>query len=224
MKVFGSVVSGLVILLLLLITFGAGVVVGTTGIACTLLRLTTGVCEPETVRGSEFYLESIQALAELTTVRQNFSGVVTSEVEMPDWMQFLFGQRQVLVVGGDIEAGINLGAIRSTDVFVYEDSIAIQLPAPTLQSCALNEQQTYIADIDTGLFAEPAGNIDPDARRYAIAQFRDGALEAGILEQAQEEARAVISQFLLTSNPDLERVDVTFAPANPTAPLPANCG
>jgi hypothetical protein len=224
MKVFGSVVSGLVILLLLLITFGAGVVVGTTGIACTLLRLTTGVCEPETVRDSEFYLESIQALAELTTVRQNFSGVVTSEVEMPDWMQFLFGQRQVLVVGGDIEAGINLGAIRSTDVFVYENSIAIQLPAPTLQSCALNEQQTYIADIDTGLFAEPAGNIDPDARRYAIAQFRDGALEAGILQQAQEEAHAVISQFLLTSNPDLERVDVTFAPANPAAPLPANCG
>jgi len=168
-------------------------------------------------------LERIQALAELTTTRYNFSGIVTTERQMPPLLQIIYGDRQVLVAVGTIEAGVDLRLLTSDSIQVVDDTLRVTLPPARLQSCAIDESKTYVVERDTGIFAPETLNLDSEARRFAIAQFRDEALESGVLQQAEDEARAVITQIILATNSDIQRVEITFEALEDDAALPDSC-
>jgi hypothetical protein len=168
-------------------------------------------------------LERVQALAELTTTRYNFSSIVTSERDMPQILQSIYGDRQVLVAVGSIEAGVDLAQLEPASFEFADSTLTVNLPAAALLACALDETKTYVMQRDTGIFAPNAPNLDSDARRFALRQFRDQALESGILGQAETEARAALTGLLLATNPAVERVVIHFALRSPDALLPDSC-
>jgi hypothetical protein len=168
-------------------------------------------------------LERVQALAELTTTRYNFSSIVTSERDMPQILQSIYGDRQVLVAVGSIEAGVDLAQLDPASFEFADSTLTVNLPAAALLACALDETKTYVMQRDTGIFAPNAPNLDSDARRFALRQFRDQALESGILGQAETEARAALTGLLLATNPAVERVVIHFALRSPDALLPDSC-
>ncbi|MCC6614688.1 MAG: DUF4230 domain-containing protein [Anaerolineae bacterium] len=212
--------GGIITLILILVIFGLGLFGGFVISDRGLLGL-MGVGERSIT--ATVILERIQALAELTTTRYNFSGLVTSERQMPPLLQLIYGERQVLVAVGTIEAGVDLRHLTSDSIQLVGNTMQITLPPAQLQSCAIDESKTYVMQRDTGIFAPESLSLDSDARRFAIAQFRDQALESGVLQQAQDEARTVITQMMLATNPAIERVDITFTVPEATVTMPDSC-
>jgi hypothetical protein len=171
-------------------------------------------------------IDRIKQLAQLTTIRFNYANVVSSQTEMPSLLAGLYGESLVMVAVGHVEAGIQLEAL-TDEAFAYnetDDVLLLRLPAPTLLNCFLNENQSYVVERSSGVLAAPSPTLDTTSRRFAVAQFRAKALEDGILAQAQTEAEIVIGEFvslfMATTNPTIQ---ITFAPPDPTAPLPETC-
>jgi hypothetical protein len=62
---------------------------------------------------------------------------------------------------------------------------------------AIDNSQTQVIDRDTGLFTKGDPKLESDARQVAEQVLRNAAVEAGILDRAQKNARAVIEALLL---------------------------
>jgi hypothetical protein len=169
-------------------------------------------------------VERIQALSEVTTMRYNYANIITGQTEMPALLASLYGESLVMVAVGHIEAGINIGDIIEDDISYNdeENTLTIVLPATTLQDCFLDESQSYIAQRNSGIFAQPSPNLDTATRRYAVAQFRDMALEDGILDDAAEQTLSVIHEFLVSTTE--VQLNIRMQPISQDAPFPETCG
>ncbi len=179
-----------------------------------------GTCSNKTTFNATTILNKVQSLSALTTTRYTFSTVITTESDMPDWLKTLYGQKQVMVAVGYITAGIDMKQAKATDVQNGE-SIALTLPAPTLQDCILDENRTYIAALEKGLFAPTNPTLDQQSRQFAIQQLRQAAINGEILTEAQTQAQTAITNFIeLVGVPN---VQITFLPTDPNTPLPATC-
>lgn len=180
------------------------------------------IFNPPIVITASVVLERIQGMSNLTSVRYNYSGVVTSEREMPELLQLLYGNKQVMIAVGHINAGIDLSRVTTSNIAIDGSTMIVQLPAPTLQDCFLNDQESYIMSQETGIFAEELPNLGTDARRYALEQFRDNALEEGILNEANLRAQTIIGELLKATAEDLT-VQVLITQPDPNTPLPETC-
>lgn len=191
-----------------------------------------GLFEPQETDYSVFVpvVERVTPLSDLTVMRYNYSNIVTSEIDMPQVLRLLYGDRLVMVAVGHIEAGISLNDISAEDVTVDEDAgtVTITLPPAKLRNCYLDESKTQIVSRETGVFTASPISLDLSARRFAIQQFRDIALEEGLIEQAQQEAERVLRAYLesvaIAAGFD-EIPDFTFihTPADPEEPYPETC-
>lgn len=172
---------------------------------------------------SSSVLEGIEEMSLLTTTRYNYSSVITTSRDMPGILATLYGEQQVMVAVGYINAGIDLGQLREEDVTIDGNVVTVHLPGPAMQDCVLDETASYVVSRDTGIFARSAPNLDTAARRYAIEQFKNMALEAGIMDEVNAQAEVAIRQFMDATLPDeiTARVVTTFY--DPNTPLPDTC-
>lgn len=143
-------------------------------------------------------VDRVSELSELTTMRYNYANIVTSQFDMPEVLRALYGDRLVMVAVGHIEAGVDLDQLTQEDIVIDEETgiLRVTLPPVTLQNCFLDESKIQVISRETGLFAAPPTSLDSAARRYAIRQFRDQAIEEGLLTDAQTEAERVIREFV----------------------------
>lgn len=126
------------------------------------------------------------------------------------------------VAQGTVEGGIDLSAITEEDV-TYDtasDTYTVRLPMPQLTSCRIDFIRQYAR-------STTVCNVDWDEARVlaqyiALSDFREDALEGGILNRARAEAGIVIGNFVraLTGSD----VDIVFnedaAPAVPASCIP----
>lgn len=197
----------------ILLALGAGYV------GNTLLQALTA---PREIKAT-VTLESIQALSELSTVRYNFSSIVTTERDMPGLLAGLYGERQAMVAVGHVRAGVDLGQMTEEDIIRGEDVLVITLPPPNLQDCFLNENQSYIVFRETGLFSRNAPDLDSSARSYAVQQFRAAALEANILDEVNHQTQLVIEEFIGLLELGETQVRVLVSEPDSDNPLPDTC-
>jgi hypothetical protein len=170
-------------------------------------------------------VERIQTFAQLTTTSYNYADVQGGQRDMPAWLATLYGDSVIMVTVGVIQAGIDVSQISQDDILFDEANniLSLRLPYPTLQSCFLDENQSYIVQRNTSLFGVPLANLEDIVRQNALSDYRDRALEEGILMTAQTEAEAVMRDFLgIVLNPETSLV-IQFDAPIPDAPLPATC-
>lgn len=170
-------------------------------------------------------VERIQTFARLTTTSYNYADVQGGQRDMPAWLAALYGDSVVMVTVGIIEAGIDVSQISQEDILFDESSntLALQLPAPSLQNCFLDENQSYIVQRNTATFGVPLANLEDEIRQQALLDYRDRALEEGILATAQTEAENVMREFLgIVLNAETTLL-IQFDAPLPDAPLPATC-
>jgi hypothetical protein len=212
-------------LVILMIPFVVAVIAGTTTVNSIIENAREIFSsEPVITISANTVLDRVQTMSQLTTVRYNYSSMVTTERDMPELLSTLYGDRQVMVAVGHVNAGINLQQLTPDDITIDGDTLTLRLPPPQLQDCFLNEQQSYVVSRDTGLFASPATNMDVEARRYAVRQFRDMALEAGILDEVQTQSAVALQELLSLVDPEnIQEIQVVAAPQNLNAPLPESC-
>jgi hypothetical protein len=171
-------------------------------------------------------VEPFTLLSDLTTVRYNYAIQVNSQTDMPPLLQALYGNSQVLIAVGSVEAGVNLGGLTS-DALRYDEAsrtLTIAVPAPRITACYLNDQQSYIAERSSGIFAADSPALDTASRRYALAQFLRLAQESSILEDARLHTADILTRFAqaLQNDPTLNII-AEVAPADASAPLPDTC-
>lgn len=171
-------------------------------------------------------VERVQALSQLTTTRYNYADVNSGQRAMPGWLATLYGDSMVLVVVGTIEAGIDVSQITQEDILYDEVNkvMTITLPAPVIQSCYLDESQSYVVRRNTAIFAEPMDNLETVLRHDALLYYRDTAIEEGILSDAEDDATVAL-QELITILVNDETVTINIAFDDPLADYeyPSSC-
>ncbi|TVR24376.1 MAG: DUF4230 domain-containing protein [Anaerolineaceae bacterium] len=148
------------------------------------------------VEGDRLVLESIVELSELTTIQRNYSELITVRLDIPAVLGGMYRDELLYRAVGQVEAGIDLSAMRQSDVIMEGNTVIVRLPPPTLLRCFINERESGVVERRTGVFMRPSPENERRARLYALAHFRDTALEAGILREANEQAAIVVGNML----------------------------
>jgi hypothetical protein len=155
-----------------------------------------------TGRGTSFDLSQptvvnrIQQLHRLETVVYTMDKVVTGEKNNPLLPDFLAGDRLLLLVHGEVIAGIDFSSLKPDQVKLSEKHVRLHLPEAQLFTTRLDSEKTRVYSRQTGLLVPTDPDLETKVRAQAEHQLRDAALNDGILKTAQQNSRATITSLL----------------------------
>jgi hypothetical protein len=141
-------------------------------------------------------VRQIQLLQRLETVSYTMDKIISGEHANPYLPKFLAGDRMLLVVHGEVVAGINLADLRPGDVQVSGRKVSIHLPSAEVFSTRIDNARTKVYSRDTGLFSSPDPDLESEVRVEAERQLQQAALQDGILKTANDNARTTVSGML----------------------------
>lgn len=141
-------------------------------------------------------VQKIQQLQRLETVTYSVDKIVSGNKENPILPDFLAGDRLLMLVHGEVVAGIDFGAIRSGDLTVEGHKATLHLPEPQVFSARLDSAKTRVYSRQTGLLVSTDPDLETEVRQEAERQIHDAALGDGILQTAQQNARSTITSLL----------------------------
>lgn len=142
-------------------------------------------------------VESLQDLSELTTVEM-VEHTTIEKGEDYGWLNVLRGDRLFLFAVARVGAGVDLAKL-TPESFVVDNedgTVLVRLPAPEITYSYLDGEATRVVDRDTGLLHKGDPQLESEARRQAELLLTEQALDAGILDTAQENAELAVSEFL----------------------------
>lgn len=161
-------------------------------------RLTTEILgEGEVTRLGPVTVTSIRSLARLTT----YEVVEYTTVEKANdrgWLNWATGDRVAMFVVARIGAGVDLGALGADDVESDPATgiATIHLPPAEVAYVDVDEEQTTVYDRDTGVFTRGDPNLEQSARLAAEEILIQAALDRGLIDLAEDEARDVVRAFV----------------------------
>ena len=179
----GIFIAGFLTAILLLFVLSHPGSAGFTGWLRTSLRL--GMDQPAIV-------QRIQRLQRLESVKYTLEKVVTGEKQSRFLPQSLAGERLLLVVRGEVFAGVDLGKLQSSDVQVNGKQVKVTLPHAEIFSTRLDNNQTRVFSRETGLLVQADPNLESEVRAEAERQLLQAAPIDGILNNASANARATV--------------------------------
>ena len=141
-------------------------------------------------------VDRIQRLQRLETVVYTMDKLVTGARESPLFPDFLAGDRLLLMVHGEVVAGIDFSHLKPGDVRVEDKNVHLHLPAPQVFSTRLDSARTRVYSRQTGLLVPTDPNLETQVRQEAERQLQEAALADGILRNAQSNAGATITSLL----------------------------
>lgn len=141
-------------------------------------------------------VQRIQRLQRLETVVYSMEKIVTGAQDNAYLPKFLGGDRILLIVHGEVTAGIDLAKLDESKIKVDGRAIELELPPAEIFSTRIDNQRTRVYSRETGLFTTPDPNLESEARREAERQIGQAAVESGILKTAATNARANLTGLL----------------------------
>lgn len=138
----------------------------------------------------------IQQLQRLETVVYTMDKVVSGAKENPIFPDFLAGDRLLLLVHGEVVAGIDFSGLKAGDVRVNGKQIRLRLPTSQVFSTRLDSTRTRVYSRQTGLLVPTDPNLETQVRQEAERQLQEAALADGILRTAQQNAALTITSLL----------------------------
>ena len=152
-------------------------------------RTQINVDQPTVVR-------QIEQLRRLETVSYTMDKIIGGGTDNSYLPKFLIGDRLLLLVHGEVIAGVNLARVQPGDVTVRGHDISIRLPPAEVFSTRLDNAQTRVYSRDTGLFSSADPNLETEVRQEGERQLQQSALQDGILKAADQNARNTMTSFL----------------------------
>lgn len=157
--------------------------------AATGRTVTIDVSQPAVV-------DKIQRLQRLETVVYTVDKLVTGAKENPLLPDFLTGDRLLMMVHGEVVAGIDFSNLKADDVRVNGREVRVHLPSAQVFSTRLDSGKTRVFSRQTGLLVPTDPNLETQVRQEAERQMQAAALADGILRTAQQNAASTISSLL----------------------------
>ena len=141
-------------------------------------------------------VQHIQQLQRLETVVYSMEKIVSGGQDNKYLPRMLAGDRILLIVHGEVTAGVDLGALDPAQLSIDGKAVAIRLPEATVFSTRLDNARTRVYTRETGLFSSPDPELESDVRREAERQLTQAALDGGILKAAAVNARTTLTSLL----------------------------
>jgi hypothetical protein len=157
--------------------------------AATGRTLSIDVSQPTVV-------DRIQKLQRLETVVYTLDKIVTGAKENSIFPDFLAGDRLLMLVHGEVVAGIDFSNLKPGDVRVDGRAIHLHLPAPEVFRTRLDSEKTRVYSRQTGLLVPSDPNLETQVRQEAERQLQAAALADGILATAQKNAVSTLTSLL----------------------------
>jgi len=157
--------------------------------AVTGRTLTIDVSQPTVV-------DRIQRLQRLETVVYTMDKIVTGAKENPLLPNFLAGDRLLMLVHGEVVAGIDFSSLKPGDVTVEGRHIRLRLPAPQMFSTRIDSGKTRVYSRQTGFLVPSDPDLETQVRQEAERQLQGAAMADGILRTAQQNAISTITSLL----------------------------
>jgi len=142
-------------------------------------------------------VDRIQRLERLETVVYNMDKIVTGEKGNPILPNFLAGDRLLMLVHGQVVAGVDFSQLHSRDIQTNGKEVRIHLPNPRVLMTRLDNSRTRVYSRNTGLLVPVDPNLETEVRREAESQLLEEALQDGILSTARQNARTTITTLLV---------------------------
>lgn len=141
-------------------------------------------------------VDRIQRLQRLETVVYTMDKLVTGAKENPIFPDFLAGDRLLMLVHGEVVAGIDFSNLKPGDVRVDGKAVHLRLPASQVFSTRLDSAKTRVYSRQTGLLVPTDPNLETQVRQEGEHQLQAAALADGILRTAQQNATGTITSLL----------------------------
>ena len=151
--------------------------------------LTIDVSQPTVV-------DRIRRLQRLETVVYTMDKLVTGAKENPIFPDFLAGDRLLMMVHGEVVAGIDFANLKPADVKVDGKQVHLHLPGTQVFSTRLDSAKTRVYSRQTGLLVPTDPDLETKVRQEAERQLQEAALADGILRTAQQNATSTIGSLL----------------------------
>jgi hypothetical protein len=175
--------------------FLAGVVValGLAGVAAALLYFRNpfqiDLSRPAVV-------QQIQQLQRLETVVYSMEKIVSGSADSKYLPRMLAGDRLLLIVYGEVTAGVDLAALEPSRLTIDQRSVQVALPEASVFSTRLDNARSRVYTRETGLFTSPDPQLETEVRREAERQLTQAALDGGILKTAEANAKTTLTSLL----------------------------
>lgn len=143
-------------------------------------------------------ISQIRKLQRLETVSFGMDKIVVGERESKYLPKFLAGDRLLLIVFGEVTAGIDLSKVEAGDLDMDPEGTTIKLKIPPAEIFAtrLDNERTRVYSRETGLFSRVDPDLETDVRREAERQVRQAAVDGGIMDTAKSNAGTTLTSFL----------------------------
>lgn len=142
-------------------------------------------------------VERIQRLQRLETVVYNMDKIVTGEKDNPILPNFLAGDRLLMLVHGQVVAGVDFSQLGSRDIQVNGKQVKVHLPNPRVLMTRLDNSRTRVYSRNTGLLVPVDPNLETEVRQEAEQELLQEALQDSILNTARQNARTTLTSLLL---------------------------
>jgi hypothetical protein len=142
-------------------------------------------------------IERIQKLQRMETVVFNMDKIVTGEKDNPILPDFIAGDRLLMIVHGQVVAGIDFTRLQSSDVKIQGKEIHVHLPPPQVLITRLDNARTKVYSRNTGILVRVDPNLESQVRQEAEGELLQEAALGGILNNARDNARVTVTTLLL---------------------------
>ncbi len=161
-------------------------------------------------------VREINRLNQLETASYSLQKIVTAQRNQ-EVLWGALGESLIFVAVGDVIAGIDLSQLQVQDLQIVDpETVMVHLPDAQVLHYSLDNTQSYVADRDKGLFAQVDSQLETQVRQEAEKQILEEALAAGILQEANENARTNMESFL--NKLGFDNVVFTEGPPPPAPP------
>lgn len=141
-------------------------------------------------------VSQIQRLNRLETVSYSVDTVVEGKHANTVLPDLLFGDRLILVVHGQVYAGVDLSQLKPDQVHVDGRTVTLDLPPSMVFSSRIDTGKTRVFARTTGLLVQADPNLEIDTQKLAETQILEAATKDGILDTARANARLGMESLL----------------------------
>jgi hypothetical protein len=141
-------------------------------------------------------VERIQKLQRLETVVYSMDKIVTGEKDNPMLPDFLAGDRLLMLVHGQVVAGIDFARLGSGDIKIQGKDVRVHLPNPEVLMTRVDNSRTRVYSRDTGILVRVDPNLETQVRQEAERELLQEAVTGGIMNTARQNARSTVTSML----------------------------
>lgn len=157
---------------------------------------------PSFITGEEYQevgvvvVDELEELAELTTVEM----LETTTIERGDdhgILNLVLGDRMYLFAAARVGAGVDMASLDVDAISVNQDTgvLTIEVPRAEIFYSYLDSESTTVLDRDTGLLTKGDDQLESATRAEAERILQAQAIQAGILDRAQQTAENFLTGF-----------------------------